>query len=345
LDVALASSSDAPFTSSGALDSLVGVGRTFSDLQLSIAQIRYDGVSRIGAAQNELVSSTPSTNRLPSGATRHCTPRRSYAEPPPQRLLPGEARLAVPTCKVASNHHMPTTVTSTGPSWWALASLITLTAAGCTHVAPYERERADLDCAENETSVPRTRICVMRCAEGVTEHSCPDSAPTCDEVARLCVQCKSDQDCRAITDDGDYCKTESGSCVHCTDDRQCPATRPRCDQVQHRCAECSTSPDVRPAVRAIRPRCAVYSSEPTLRRRIARDRCTSRSLPRGVARYLFCGGTNGAPQCCAFGANPGRPAGTATRQPPAGATPSVGSQLSRCDLRIGARSTRQAAPS
>lgn len=110
----------------------------------------------------------------------------------------------------------------------------------------------DLDCAENETCVPRTRTCVMRCAEGSAEHTCPDSAPTCDEVARLCVQCKSDQDCRAITDDGDYCESASGRCVHCTDDRQCPATEPRCDQVQHRCAQCSTSRDC-PAGRACDP--------------------------------------------------------------------------------------------
>jgi hypothetical protein len=105
---------------------------------------------------------------------------------------------------------------------------------------------SDSDCDPSQTCLPRTRTCVVRCAEGAMEKTCPADAPTCDEVARICVQCKTDPDCLTITDDGPYCEAASGRCVHCTDDRQCPATHPRCDDVQHRCGECSTGSDCPP---------------------------------------------------------------------------------------------------
>jgi hypothetical protein len=90
---------------------------------------------------------------------------------------------------------------------------------------------------------PALQQCVMPCAEGPTEHDCPASAPTCDEKARYCVSCTSDEQCVAITDDGNVCNLATGKCVGCLDDNDCSDLAPRCDPSSLTCVECLTSAD------------------------------------------------------------------------------------------------------
>ena len=98
-------------------------------------------------------------------------------------------------------------------------------------------------CEGGLVCAPALRQCVTPCAEGATEHSCPTSAPTCNEKALYCVSCTSDDECAAITDDGNFCDTSSGRCVHCVDDANCSDLMPRCDPSSRECVECLTSSD------------------------------------------------------------------------------------------------------
>ena len=82
--------------------------------------------------------------------------------------------------------------------------------------------------------MPSSHTCAQRCAEGATEHNCPVSAPTCNEVALYCVACTSDAQCAAITDDGERCNLQTGKCVECVDDGDCPSGG-HCDLAESSC--------------------------------------------------------------------------------------------------------------